>query len=109
MNDTPRPLPRPMRGELYFRRTDIRDVTEGGVVIPEIARGQSYADRGVVSANEAEVVAVGPPRVSRGVAIESGLRVGDKIAIPCDRGTLFMWEGEHYYCANADDIAGVIE
>jgi chaperonin GroES len=78
----------PLRDLILVRRLAPNTKTESGLFIPDSAQ-----DRGI----EAEVVAVGPGRVTkRGVRVEPQVKVGDKIVLPSPivRDTAIIGEKE---------------
>jgi chaperonin GroES len=80
-----------LKGKVIIKRYDFEKVSEGGLVIPDIAAKKPQF--GTVVA-----VGAGNTDVKRGDVIFFD-HVVDK----------FQYEGEFYHCLNAEDVCGVVE
>lgn len=90
-------------GDRVTLREMKREEKIGSIIIPETASDQSPARR-------AEVIAVGPGRVTDGgVLIEPRVRSGDKVLFGKYSGTEIVIEGEKIIVCKTDDLLGVIE
>jgi chaperonin GroES len=77
-----------IRNRILFRRLSEDTETEGGLLIPDVARRPSV---------EAEVVSVGPQAAE--------LKVGDIVMVDLWKGTQFTYDGKSYWMVDEDRVS----
>jgi len=86
----------PLADRVLLRRLEGDDVSAGGIVIPDTAQEKSQ---------QAEVVAVGPGRLTKdGRRIAPGLRKGDRVLIGKYSGTDVRIAHEDYVIVREDEV-----
>ncbi|MDA8161534.1 MAG: co-chaperone GroES [Desulfobacteraceae bacterium] len=92
---------RPLNDRILVKRLEEKEVTKGGIIIPDTAKEKPA---------EGEVVAVG-----RGKLLENGevrpldVKAGDKVLFGKYSGTEIKIEGEDFLMMREDDVLGIIE
>lgn len=80
---------RPLNKRIVVRRFEPKEVTKGGIILPEIAKEESIGG---------EVIAVGD---------ESPVKVGEKVAFTKYAGTVIAIEGKQLLLLKEEDLLGV--
>ena len=92
---------KPLEDRIVVRPLEAEQVTASGLVIPDTAKEKPQ---------EAEVVAVGPGRVSdEGDRIPVDVKVGDMVVFSKYGGTELKYNGEEYLVLSARDVLAIIE
>jgi len=92
---------RPLQDRILVERLEEREVTKGGIIIPDTAKEKPM---------EAKVAAVGPGKVADdGKLIPVDVKVGDTILVGKYSGTDIKYEGTDYLILRADEILAVLE
>ncbi|MEZ0328576.1 MAG: co-chaperone GroES [Dissulfuribacterales bacterium] len=92
---------RPLNDRILVKRLEEKEVTKGGIIIPDTAKEKPI---------EGKVVAVG-----KGKMLENGsvkpldVKEGDKILFGKYSGTEIKIEGEEFLMMREDDVLGIIE
>lgn len=92
---------RPLNDRILVKRLEEKEVTKGGIIIPDTAKEKPV---------EGKVVAVG-----KGKMLENGsvkpldVKEGDKILFGKYSGTEIKIEGEEFLMMREDDVLGIIE
>lgn len=90
----------PVGDKVIVRRIERKTVTDGGIIIPDAAKGLS---------TECVVVAVGPGRVTdTGVLVPMSVAVGDRVIVP-EWGNEFTHEGEKLLAVSDETILAVYD
>lgn len=91
----------PLQDKIIVKRIDEAETKVNGLFIPESAKEKPQ---------EAEVIAVGPGRVTEtGQLITSGLVAGDRILFGKYSGTEIKFKGQEYLILRQDEIFGRIK
>ena len=91
---------KPLADRLLVKRVDESETKKGGIIIPDTAKEKPL---------QAEVVAVGPGRLSEdGKRLTMDVKKGDKILIGKYSGTEVKIEGDKYVILREDDVLAVI-
>jgi len=91
---------RPLPDKVIIKRREAQEKTEGGIIIPEVAREKPH---------QGEVVAIGAMRLDNGLEFDPGYGVGDKVVFELYSARDVEIEGEKYVSVRNDDVLGVIE
>ncbi len=92
---------RPLGPHVLVHRVDAEDVTEGGIVLPDMAKRRAF--RGIV-------VAVGAGRVlDDGTRLPPTTKEGDDVIFKEYVGTEMIFDEKDYLLVNEADIYAVIE
>ncbi|MDD3553421.1 MAG: co-chaperone GroES [Deltaproteobacteria bacterium] len=92
---------RPLNDRILVKRLEEKEVTKGGIIIPDTAKEKPI---------EGKVVAVG-----KGKMLENGsvkpldVKEGDRILFGKYSGTEIKIEGEEFLMMREDDVLGIIE
>lgn len=87
---------RPLGDRIIVKGTSAREVSRGGIVLPDSAQEKP---------TEGEVVAVGPGRVlDNGQTAPIEVKAGDKIVYQKYGGTEVKVDGEDYIILRQDDV-----
>ena len=87
---------KPFGDRVLVKPIEKEEVTVGGIVLPDTAQERPQ---------EAEVVAVGPGRISdEGKRIELEVKVGDRVVYSKYAGTEIKEEGEDYLLLRESDL-----
>jgi len=91
----------PLQDRILVKRLEEKEMKKGGIIIPDTAKEKPQ---------EAEVIAVGPGKVTKdGTRQPMGVKVGDKILFGKYSGSEVKLDDEEYLIMREDDILGVIE
>ena len=91
---------RPLHDRVVVRRIEEDERTRGGIIIPDTAKEKPQ---------QAEVVAVGPGRVTdEGKRVALEVKAGDKILMGKYSGTEVKIEGDEFVILREDDVLAVI-
>jgi len=91
---------KPLADRILVKRVDENETKKGGIIIPDTAKEKPL---------QAEVVAVGPGRVTEdGKRVTMDVKKGDKILIGKYSGTEVKIEGDEYVILREDDVLAVI-
>ncbi len=91
---------KPLADRILVKRVDENETKKGGIIIPDTATEKPL---------QAEVVAVGPGRVTEdGKRVTMDVKKGDKILIGKYSGTEVKIEGDEYVILREDDVLAVI-
>ena len=92
---------RPLNDRVLVKRVDEKEVTKGGIIIPDTAKEKPA---------EGKVVAVGNGKLGEdGKRIPLTLKVGDRILFGKYGGAEISLDGEEYLIMNEGEVLGVIE
>ncbi len=91
---------KPLADRVLVRPLEAKEVTKGGIVIPDTAKEKPQ---------EGEIVAVGEGRkTDDGKVIALSLKKGDKVLYGKYSGTEINIDGEEYLIIREDDILAVV-
>jgi chaperonin GroES len=91
---------RPLADRILVRRIEEQESKKGGIIIPDTAKEKPL---------EAEVVAVGPGRLTdEGKRINLEVKKGDRVLIGKYSGTDVKIDGTEYVILREDDVLGVL-
>ena len=91
----------PLENFVVLKRRDPKDMTDGGIYIPDTAKRND--------ANMASVIAVGVGRLALdGSRIPVNLKVGDTVLIDSVTGFVLTLDGENYTIARDTEIIAVV-
>jgi len=91
----------PLQDRVLVKTLDTGEMKKGGIIIPDTAKEKPQ---------EAEVIAIGPGRVSDdGKLIPVNVKVGDKILYGKYSGTEVTVDGTEYLFMRESDILAVIK
>ena len=91
---------RPLYDRILVRRLEPQETKKGGIIIPDTAKEKPQ---------QAEVVAVGPGRVTddgKRVALE--VKMGDKILMGKYSGTEVKIDGTEYLIMREEDVLAIV-
>lgn len=92
---------KPLGNRVLVKFLKKEEVTKSGIVLPDTVDKEKKS--------EAEVVAVGPGKVSdTGTPIRMEVKVGDKVLVKSWGGDEVELDGEQYKIFDADDLLAVI-
>ena len=92
---------KPIYDRVVIRRSEvIKDKTEGGIIIPDVAKEQPC---------EGVVIAVGQGKYEDGVFRPLLVQEGSRVLFGKYSGTEVQWIGEKLLMMREDEILGVIE
>jgi chaperonin GroES len=92
---------KPLADRILVKRVEPDETTRGGIVIPDTAKEEQQ---------EAEVVAVGPGRVSdSGKRVPVDVKKGNRVLVGKFSGTEIKVKGEDHLILREEDILAVIE
>ena len=91
---------RPLADRVLIRRIEEQETVRGGIIIPDTAKEKPQ---------EAEVVAVGPGRLTEdGKRIAMEVKKGDRVLIGKYSGTDVKIDGTEYVILREEDVLGVL-
>ena len=91
----------PLQDRVLVKTLDTGEMKKGGIIIPDTAKEKPQ---------EAEVIAIGPGRISDdGKLIPVNVKVGDKILYGKYSGTEVTVDGTEYLFMRESDILAVIK
>jgi chaperonin GroES len=92
---------KPLADRILVKRVEPDETTRGGIVIPDTAKEEQQ---------EAEVVAVGPGRVSdSGKRVPVDVKKGNRVLVGKFSGTEIKVKGEAHLILREEDVLAVIE
>ncbi len=91
----------PLADRILVKVLDAKDVTKGGIVLPDSAKEKPQ---------EAEVVAVGKGKVTtEGKVVAPEVKPGDKILFGKYSGTEITVDGNEYLILKEEDILAIVK
>ena len=91
---------RPLGDRVLVEPIDVKEVTKGGIIIPDAAKEKPM---------EGIVVAIGLKRNDDGKEIPFNVKVNDKVLLPKYGGTEVKFNDKTYQLVREEDLMGVIE
>jgi len=91
---------RPLGDRVLVEPVDVKEVTKGGIIIPDAAKEKPM---------EGKVVAIGKKRDDDGKEIPFDVKVGDKVLLPKYGGSEVKINDKTYQLVREEDLLGVIE
>ncbi len=91
---------RPLGDRVLVEPVDVKEVTKGGIIIPDSAKEKPM---------EGKVVAIGKKRDDDGKEIPFDVKVGDKVLLPKYGGTEVKIDDKTLQLVREEDLLGVIE
>ena len=91
---------RPLGDRVLVEPVEVKDVTKGGIIIPDSAKEKPM---------EGKVVAIGKKRDDDGKEIPFDVKVNDKVLLPKYGGTEVKFNDKTYQLVREEDLIGVIE
>ena len=91
---------RPLGDRVLVEPIDVKEVTKGGIIIPDNAKEKPM---------EGKVVAVGKKLDKDGKEIKFDVKVNDKVLLPKYVGTEVKINDKTYQLVRDEDLLGVIE
>lgn len=92
---------RPLNDRILVKRVEEKEVTKGGIIIPDTAKEKPA---------EGKVVAIGNGKLGEdGKRIPLTLKVGERILFGKYGGAEINLDGEEYLIMNEGEVLGVIE
>ena len=91
---------RPLGDRVLVEPVEVKDVTKGGIIIPDSAKEKPM---------EGKVVAIGKKRDDDGKEIPFDVKAGDKVLLPKYGGTEVKINDKTYQLVREEDLLGVIE
>lgn len=92
---------RPLHDRVILKRVESKDITEGGIIIPDAAKEKP---------TEAIVMAAGNGRVLEDGSLgEMSVKAGDRVLFGKYTGTEITYEGEKCLVMRETDILAVLE
>ncbi len=92
---------RPLNDRILVKRLEEKEVTKGGIIIPDTAKEKPI---------EGKVVAIGKGKVlENGTVRPLGVLEGDRILFGKYSGTEIKIEGEEFLMMREDDVLAIIE
>jgi len=90
---------RPLGARVLIAPTEMKDVTKGGIIIPDSAKEKPM---------EGKVIAIGKKRDEDGKEIPFDVKVGDTVLLPKYGGTEIKIDDVIYQLVREDDLLGVL-
>ncbi len=91
---------RPLADRILVRRIEEKETVRGGIIIPDTAKEKPM---------EAEVVAIGPGRVTEdGKRVAMEVKKGDRVLIGKYSGSDVKIDGTEYVILREDDVLGIL-
>jgi len=90
---------RPLGDRVLVAPTDVKDVTKGGIIIPDSAKEKPM---------EGKVIAIGKKRDDDGKEIPFDVKVGDTVLLPKYGGTELKIDEVVYQLVRESDLLGVL-
>ncbi len=92
---------RPLHDRILVKRLEEKEVTKGGIIIPDSAKEKPV---------EGKIVAAGKGKVNENGEVKPlEVKEGDRILFGKYAGTEIKIEGEEFLMMREDDVLGVIE
>lgn len=90
---------RPLGDRVLVEPIDVKDVTKGGIIIPDSAKEKPM---------EGKVIAIGKKRDDDGKEIPFDVKVGDTVLLPKYGGTELKIDEVTYQLVRESDLLGVL-
>ncbi|MDD2600093.1 MAG: co-chaperone GroES [Kiritimatiellae bacterium] len=90
---------RPLGDRVLVEPIDVKDVTKGGIIIPDSAKEKPM---------EGKVIAIGIKRDDDGVEIPFDVKVGETVLLPKYGGTELKIDDITYQLVRESDLLGVL-
>lgn len=90
---------RPLGDRVLVEPIDVKDVTKGGIIIPDSAKEKPM---------EGKVIAIGKKRDDDGKEIPFDVKVGDTVLLPKYGGTELKIDDVTYQLVRESDLLGVL-
>lgn len=90
---------KPLSNRVLIKQIEAETTTKSGIILPGQATEQPQV---------AEVMAVGPGKMSHGNLIEMTVKVGDKVVFPKYKGSELKLDGVDYIIIEETDLLAVI-
>jgi chaperonin GroES len=92
---------KPLQDRILVKRLELKETKKGGIIIPDTAMEKPQ---------EAEVIAVGPGKVTKdGARQPLSLKVGDKILFGKYSGNEVKLDDEEYLIMREEDVLGILQ
>lgn len=92
---------KPLGDKILVKRLEAREVTKGGIVLPDSAKEKP---------KEGKIVAVGPGKIlDDGTRGALQLKEGDRVLFTSYAGTEVKVDGEEFLVMSEDDVLAVVE
>jgi chaperonin GroES len=92
---------KPLQDRILVKRLEEKEIKKGGIIIPDSVKEKPQ---------EAEVVAVGPGKVTRNGKLQPmSVKVGDKILFGKYSGNEVKLDDEEYLIMREEDVLGVLQ
>lgn len=90
---------KPLSNRVLIKQVAAETTTKSGIILPGQASEQPQI---------AEVIAVGPGKVSHGNLVEMTVKPGDKVVFPKYKGSEIKLDGENYIIIEEDELLAVM-
>jgi len=90
---------KPLGNRVLIKQVEAETTTKSGIILPGQATEQPQI---------AEVIAVGPGKVSHGNLVEMTVKVGDRVVFPKYKGSEIKLDGNDYIIIEETDLLAVI-
>jgi len=90
---------KPLSNRVLIKQVEAETTTKSGIILPGQATEQPQI---------AEVIAVGPGKVSHGKLVEMTVSVGDKVVFPKYKGSEIKLDGVDYVIIEETDLLAII-
>ncbi len=90
---------KPLGNRVLIKQVEAETTTRSGIILPGQATEQPQV---------AEVIAVGPGKVSHGNLVEMTVKVGDRVVFPKYKGSELKLDGVDYIIIEETDLLAVI-
>ena len=92
---------KPLQDRILVKRLEEKEIKRGGIIIPDSAKEKPQ---------EAEVIAVGPGKVTKDGKLQPmSVKVGDKILFGKYSGNEVKMGDEEYLIMREEDVLGVLQ
>ncbi len=92
---------RPLHDRVLVKRLEEKEVKKGGIIIPDTAKEKPQ---------EAEVIAVGPGKVTKDGKLQPvSVKAGDRILFGKYSGSEVKLDDEEYLIMREEDVLGILQ
>ncbi len=92
---------KPLQDRILVKRLEEQETKKGGIIIPDTAKEKPQ---------EAEVIAVGPGKVTKDGKLQAmSVKVGDKILFGKYSGNEVKLDDEEYLIMREEDVLGILQ
>jgi chaperonin GroES len=92
---------KPLQDRILVKRLEEQETKKGGIIIPDTAKEKPQ---------EAEVIAVGPGKVTKDGKLQAmAVKVGDKILFGKYSGNEVKLDDEEYLIMREEDVLGILQ